>query len=149
MSVFYKLYQDTRANSKNRNKWYARAVATETVDIYALADIMQQNCTVKKSDILAVLTELSEVMQQQLQSSKRVKINGLGAFRISIKTVAADTAKDFNAAKNVISTRVLFQPETKVGKGKVRTKSLLVGCRVQELPANDVEKDAPKENGGE
>ncbi len=142
MSVFYKLYQDNKEKSKNKGKWYARAVSTETVDINALANIMQQNCTVKKSDILAVLTELAEVMQQQLQSSKRVKIDGLGAFRIGLKTIPAESAKAFNAAKNVVATRVLFQPYTRINKDKTRVKALLNGCNVQELPVNDVDKDA-------
>lgn len=142
MSVFYKLYQDNKENSKNKGKWYARAVSTETVDINALANIMQQNCTVKKSDILAVLAELVEVMQQQLQSSKRVKLDGLGAFRIGLKTTPAESAKEFNAAKNVVGTRVLFQPYTRINKDRTRVKALLNGCSVRELPVNDVDKEA-------
>lgn len=145
MSVFYRLYQNNRLNSKTKDKWYARAVATETIDLYALATIMQQNCTVKKSDILAVLTELVEVMQQQLQSSKRVKINGLGSFKIGLKTQPADTAKDFNALKNVTGMRVLFQPEVSINKDKSRVRTFLHGCKVQELPANAIGKEESPE----
>ena len=82
MLVFYKLRQEKRQTSKNKGKWYARAVVTEMVDITMLANIMQQNCTVKKSDILAVIAELVEVMKQQLQDSKNVRLDGFGTFRI-------------------------------------------------------------------
>jgi hypothetical protein len=36
---------------------------TQTTDLSALAERIQRNCTAKKSDVLAVLTELVEVMQ--------------------------------------------------------------------------------------
>ena len=73
MAVLYKLRQEKRMKSKFKGQWYARSIAIDTVNTAALADIMQQNCTVKKSDILAVIAELVEVMKQQLQDSKNVR----------------------------------------------------------------------------
>ena len=55
MAVLYKLRQEKRTKSKFKGQWYARSIAIDTVNTAALADIMQQNCTVKKSDILAVI----------------------------------------------------------------------------------------------
>ena len=112
-----------------------------------LANIMQQNCTVKKSDILAVLAELAEVMQQQLQNSKRVKLDGFGTFKIGIRTKAADSPKDFNVQKNVVNTHILFRPETRINKNKSRMRALLDGCKVQELPENKVDKAKKSEPG--
>ena len=70
MAVFYRLYQDNRSNSTHPGEWYARAVHTGTVDIDGLAEEMQANCTVKRADIVAVLSELVETMQRHLQMSK-------------------------------------------------------------------------------
>lgn len=64
MAVFYKLYQDNRSNAKNKGHWFARTVMTSTTTIDDLADIMQNNCTLKRADILAVISELVEVMIQ-------------------------------------------------------------------------------------
>ena len=75
----------TSPKQKGYGKWYPRAVMTNTVDTDALATIMQRNCTVKKSDILAVISELIETMQDQLQDSKRVKLNGFGTFKIGMR----------------------------------------------------------------
>ena len=55
MSVVYRLTQDNRKESKTKGKWYARALHTGVIDIEGLANIMQANCTLKKSDILAVI----------------------------------------------------------------------------------------------
>ena len=76
MSVFYRLHQDQSVGTRRSGKWYARAVPMSTINTRQLAEIMQRNCTVKKADILAVLDELVETMRDQMQDSKRVKLDG-------------------------------------------------------------------------
>ena len=139
MAVFYKLYQDNRTSSKFKGQWYARAVHTGTVDIDDLAEEMQANCTVKRADIVAVLSELVETMQKHLQMSHRVKLDRLGSFKIGMSTKPALTVGEFTASNNVKSVHVLFQPETKIEKDKTRVRALLSGCKVQELPKNAVD----------
>ena len=135
MAVFYRLSQVTSPKQKGYGKWYPRAVMTSTVDTDALATIMQRNCTVKKSDILAVITELIETMQDQLQDSKRVKLNGFGTFKIGICSEGANSAADFSVSKNVKNLHVLFMPE-----------AFITGCSVQEAPKNDVDTSKPKDD---
>ena len=62
MAVFYRLHQDQSTGTKRSGKWYARAVPTAVIGTRQLAEIIQRNCTVKKSDVMAVLEELVEVM---------------------------------------------------------------------------------------
>ena len=102
MAVFYKLHQEKRKESKFKGQWYARAVATETVNTMALADIMQQNCTLKRSDIVAVIAELVDVMKQQLQDSKRIKLDGLGTFKIGLNTKPAAKAEGETAVSALL-----------------------------------------------
>lgn len=132
MSLLYKIIQDKRVDSSNL--WYGRAVHLETIDMDGLADIMQRNCTVKKSDIKAVLTELVEVMTDQLQNSMIVKLDGFGSFRIGLKTKGAETEEDFSVLKNVVGTRVNFLPEghRSAGSAKV-TRTFLNGCSLQRM----------------
>ena len=79
MAGFFKFYYENREGSANKGKWYARAVHTGTVTIDDLADEMQANCTVKRADIVAVLSELVETMQKHLQMSHRVKLDRVKA----------------------------------------------------------------------
>ena len=147
MSVFYRLSQVTSPKAKGYGKWYPRAVITETIDTDKLAEIMQRNCTVKKADILAVISELIETMADQLQNSKRVKLNGFGAFKIGITGEGADKAADFSVSKNIKGLHVLFQPEVKTDGNGQRQKTFITGCSVQEAPKNDVDTTKPS-NGG-
>lgn len=56
MSVKYKLYQNKREGSSTKGKWYARAAADGLVTTDQLAETMQRNCTLKRSDIIAVIS---------------------------------------------------------------------------------------------
>ena len=146
MSVFYRLYQNNNQQSVAYKKWYARAVVTETMTTSRLAEIMQENCTVKRSDIEAVLRELVPTMTRAMQDSKRVKIDGLGTFKIGLRTKPATSAKEFNVRKNVVGLHVNFLPETyKDKKTNRRVSDMLSRCTVSELPKNTVVTDNAEE----
>ena len=146
MAVSYRLYQNNR-EGKFKGMWYARACHNGTVDIDKLADIMQANCTVKRSDILAVLSELVEVMTDQLQNSMRVKLNGFGAFKIGLKTIPAATAKEFNM-NNIKGMHVLFLPEATRQAGKrFYNHTFLANAKVREATVYDVDKGGDNAEG--
>lgn len=140
MAINYKLYKANRKDKFN-GKWYARAQHNGTVGTSQLAEIIQQNCTVKKSDVVAVLTELVEVMTTQLQNSQRVKLDGFGSFKIGMATTPADSAKLFSVSKNVKSVHVLFQPEVKISADGSRTRTFLSGLKLVEAQEYDVDKE--------
>ena len=72
---------------------------------------IEENVSVKYSDVAAVLIELVNVMNKHLNASRRVKLDGFGAFKIGLKTKGALREEDFSATKNIVGSRVLFQPE--------------------------------------
>ena len=142
MAIKYKLYQDNRAESKNRGKWYARAIYPKTPkNTKDLAQMIQDNVSVKRADVIAVLDELVNVMKLWLQESYRVSLDGLGSFKIGLKTKPADTAKDFSASKHVVGARINFQPEVTIDAAGQRVKAMLQGLQVEETNENDVDKD--------
>ena len=113
MSVFFRLHQDQSVGTKKSGKWYARAVPMATINTRQLAEIIQRNCTVKKSDVLAVLDELVETMREQMQDSKRVKLDGFGSFKIGLNSKGARTAKSFTVADHIEGMHVLSLPHKK------------------------------------
>ncbi len=139
MAIKYKLYQNKSKNSQFKDKWYALSVMTGTTDLNTIAERIERNCTAKKSDVLAVLTELVEVLRDELRSSRIVKINGLGSFRISIKSKLADTKEAFSIAKNFKGFQVRFQPEVsgRTAKGQHRNRVLVDGLTLEPWNAKD------------
>ncbi|MCR5130723.1 MAG: HU family DNA-binding protein [Prevotella sp.] len=141
MAVKYKLYQDNRTTSTHKGMWYARALVSGIKDTKTLADQIQQNVSVKKSDVLAVLDELVVVMSLWLGEGYRIKLDGFGSFKVGLKTKPAETAREFTAAKHVVGSRINFQPETHwtSASGGVRNRVFLDGITCEETQENAVE----------
>lgn len=149
--LFFRKYKNNNSQRQECfGKWYGRVVITETVGIEAIASKMQDNCTVKRADILAVLSELGPTMTDLLKDSKRVKIPYLGAFKLGLSTKGEDNPEKFNVRNNVTGVHVLFQPESKASEKGRRVKSMLEGVVVTELPQFDAEGgDGDNTDGGD
>ena len=140
MAVNYKIYKSNRKGTGN-GMYYARASHRGTSTVNDLAKTMESNSTVKRSDILAVLSELSETMRNELNQGNRVKIDGLGTFKVGINTLPAKTAKEFTAQKNIKRIHLIFLPEvTSDAQGK-QVKTLLQGVKVQEASEYAVDEE--------
>lgn len=147
MPVYARLSKNNNQKSTQYGKWYGRAVHLGTIDTDGIAELVQRNCSMKKSDVKAVIEEMIEVMTDALQSSKRVKLNGFGTFKLGIVTKPADTAAEFTISENVVNSKVLFQPQLKISSDGVRTKTFLAGVKVELLPDNGAEEEETESEG--
>ena len=134
MSVLFRLHQDQSHGTARSGKWYARAVPIGVINTRGLAEIIQRNCTVKRSDLV-------EVMKDQMQDSKRVKLDGFGSFKIGLNCRGARSAKAFTITDNIEGMHVVFTPERSHDQAGNRTKQFLQGVKVEELPENKVSKE--------
>ena len=99
MAVLYRLYQNNnKKNTKAYGKWFAKAVHTNVYGTDELAQEVQRNCSMKKSDVKAVIEELCEVMARELGNSHAIKLSGLGTFRAGLKSTGTVTVREFNAS---------------------------------------------------
>ena len=128
--IQYVIYQDKKKGGTG--KYYGRAVQSTTIDTEALAERIQANCTLKKSDVQACLVELAEVLKEELQNGNRVKLDNFGIFWISIKSTGADTAEEYSSTENVTGFRVRFLPQGSkdTASGKI-TRDFLEGLKCQ------------------
>jgi len=150
--LFYKLYQNNNSNSKSYLKWFGRTVMTEKVGINVIAQRMQDSCTVKRSDVKAVLEELGSTIRDILQDSKRVEIPGLGCFKLSISTSGESDKEEWTASSNVKRVKVLFQPEceqTISGGKRRRTYLLTKGVKIGLVPGYVKEEPDEEDDNGE
>lgn len=130
MAILTKIYRDNREQSQNL--YYGRAVILNTLHTADLARVMQNNCTVKKSDIIAVLDELVEVMTTQLQNSNAIHLDGFGTFKVGIKSAGATSEKEFSCADHVLGFRINFMPEGhKDTATKKMKRTFLEGCKAK------------------
>ncbi|MBR2771066.1 MAG: hypothetical protein IKD78_03495, partial [Bacteroidales bacterium] len=72
MAVLYRVYKDNRENSLTSGQYFARAIHTDTIGLKEMAMEIEENVSVKYSDVSAVLIELVNVMNRHLNASRRV-----------------------------------------------------------------------------
>ena len=149
MSVKYRLYRNNISNTGTHRKWYARAVVNRTVGIDEIAARIQDGCTVKRSDVLAVLCELSEAVRDELLAGNLVVLPGLGSFKVGLASAPADTPGEWTPARHLRGAHIVFRPETAdsyASGRRSRSPKALRGLEVEELPRYD-KGGRPKDAG--
>ena len=129
MSQKYIKSRNNNRFNKAYNKYFAKAVYdSHFIGTEELAEFIQRQASVKKSDIKAVLQELGEAIKHFFEMGQKVKLDGIGIFKVGLSSIGVDQIED--CGSNTISTRrVIFSPETErvvVGQekkdGKVKQK---------------------------
>lgn len=110
--MHYKIVKENKPNLKNYGRYKAVAVHYNTVDTERLCQEIQDNCSLKKSDVIAVLTELSELLVRHLQDGDRVRLEGIGLLKIEIESDKVDKTEDFNVRKHIRNFRIHLLPES-------------------------------------
>ena len=112
MSQKFTKLQNKNDESTAYGKWFATAVYDQHfIETEDLANCIQQQATVKKSDIKAVLDELGGAMKHYFELGQKVRLDGIGIFKVGFSSIGT-TEKDDCGAQNITTRRVLFQPET-------------------------------------
>ena len=112
MSQKYIKTKNNNAESTAYGKYFATAVYDEHfIETEELANYIQQQASVKKSDIKAVLDELGGAMKHFFELGQKVRLDGIGIFKVGFSSTGVAKADDVSAA-TITTRRVLFQPET-------------------------------------
>jgi predicted histone-like DNA-binding protein len=141
MSQKFKKLQNKNNESTAYGKWFATAVYDQRfIETEDLANFIQAQASVKKSDVKAVLDELGGAMKHFFELGQKVKLEGIGTFKVGFSSIGA-TTKDDCGASNISTRRVLFLPESErivVGqtvnkKGKVVQKYIVTKTLVKDV----------------
>ena len=109
---FIKTQNKNQYNPKSYGKYYATAVYdNHFIGTEELADFIQRQASVKKSDIKAVLQELGEAMKHFFELGQKIKLDGIGIMKVGFSSIGVAKKEDCTAS-TISTRRVLFQPET-------------------------------------
>lgn len=142
MAIYFKKYQNKGEKSKSKGRFYARPVYTGTVNERDLAKEIEKQSTVSEADILAVISALVNVMTAAIKSSERVRLTGLGTFKMGFTTSPAETEKEFTV-KNIKKAHVLFTPDgDKEGRSGIITRAMT--SKLEFVDIDKLTEDAKK-----
>ena len=141
MSQKFRKIQNKNDESTAYGKWFATAVYDQRfIETEQLAEFIQTQATVKKSDIKAVLDELGGALKHFFELGQKIRLDGIGIFKVGFSSIGTAT-KDDCGAQTITTRRVLFQPESKrvvVGqtvnkKGKIIQKFVVDKTLVKDV----------------
>ena len=162
MSQKYIKTQNKNRESAAYGKYYATAVYdSKFITTEELASFIQTQASVKKSDIKAVLDELGEAMKHFFELGQKIKLDGIGIFKVGFSSIGVNKVEDCTSA-TITTRRVLFQPETErvvVGQEKktdgtikqkyVIAKTLVKDVVFEETHDNTMNVESENENQNE
>ena len=112
MSQKVQRYQNQSVGTKASGKFFVRAVYDKKfITTAELADFIQTQCTVKRSDCKAVLDELGSAFKHYFELGQKIRLDNIGIFKVGVTSAGSDTL-DACTAGNVKKSRVIFSPET-------------------------------------
>ena len=106
--IRYKLYQNSNSSNVNSyGKWYARVYVDETYDLEQLSEHMaNHNTPYSAGTINGVLKDMVNCIKELLLDGKGVKLDDFAIFSIGISSSGADSADDFNVARNITGVKL-------------------------------------------
>ena len=125
----------SRKNPVNEDvKWYAQIASPEPVDIDTLSNLIAQNCTLTRHDIVACLSAFQEQLINALLAGKSVRMTDLGSFRVTMHSVGSPTEDSFSVG-NINRLSIRFVPASKLRKAISIGAS---GVKFSQLPSEVV-----------
>ena len=111
MSQKYIKSKNNNTKSPAYGKYYAKAVYDEKfVETDDIAEFIQTQATLKRSDIKAALDELGSALKHFLGMGQKVRLKGIGIFKVGFSSIGVTKLEDCTAA-TITTRRVLFSPE--------------------------------------
>ena len=106
-------------NNATKDKWYARIVHEETVDIEGLAEHMRRhNAPYSKGQLKGIITDMVSCIHELTTQGKKVKLPDLGIFRIRTQGKGAKSLKELSTMEHILFMNLGFRP---VGDMRSRT----------------------------
>lgn len=97
------------AASGGPQKYYAIPVYSGEISLSQMGRKLSASSTVTKTDAVAVLSGLTDLIAEELKDGKIVRLGELGSFRISLNSNGEESVENVSS-RSIKKARVLFKP---------------------------------------
>lgn len=111
MTIKYKIIKTSQPGIKGGGKYtyQARISNRRKIGLNELARDISNRCTLRRSDVTAVLTELTDLIPQLLMDNCSIQLGDLGTFSLHAGSKPSETPEMVNESK-ITDLRVAFRP---------------------------------------
>ena len=110
MSVQIKLIKNNIKRSSSYGKYFAKTVRQRDVNLQDLAEEAARNCSLRESDVIAVVKELEDMMRHRLADGDTIVLKGIGRFSLRVESDGVDNPQDFSLKKHIRRIICRFLP---------------------------------------
>ncbi len=122
------------------NKTFAVAQSAKVMDLSDMAEHMSNHDSkYNKGDVMAVLTQLSGCLREQLLLGNKVVLGDMGAFSVVLIGKGADNAESFSTDM-ITKVKVRWEPSEKLSNLVQNASFHFVGTREAQSEARKAER---------
>lgn len=136
MALHYDLYENPLPDDKRRKRLHARVVTQGTSSTEDLAYLIHDRCSLTPGDVKAALSELADVLAHELSYGKRVHLEGLGYFQLTLEMPPVREAKDIRGSSIHVKS-IAFRPEVGLKERFLSLELKRVREKVHSAPCPD------------
>lgn len=115
MVIKYEVQEIKNSKGTGEAQPFIRLKQGKALTTDELADMIEEASTATKSDVLAVMTEISHIIVEQLSMGKRFYLPEVGYLSLSVGSVPPEKKSDGKiTGKDIYVKNVDFQPEKKL-----------------------------------
>lgn len=123
-------------NPDAQPKFYACVQSAGEQSLEDMSKVIEKNCTLTSTDVMAVLHAMDEVMRDQLCNGQIARIGDLGYVRLALRSRGTETAEQFNSSC-IKEAHVIFTP----GINTRKALKTLTYVQVPKLPVKAKKKE--------
>lgn len=105
MAVYIKLIRNNIKSSSSYGKYFAKTVSQGEVTIREIMEEACRNSHLSEGSVIAVVTELEDLLKEKLGEGQTVILPGIGRFSLRVESIGVDDPKEFNIRRHI--TRII------------------------------------------
>lgn len=140
MKAHYDFFRTPQPEDKDKVRYHARVVISDTVTTKDIARRIAQRCTIKEGDLIGAMVELARIIRSDIAEGRSVHLDEIGSFRISAQSPSVRTTKEIRA-ENVKFKGIVFTPEKSLLRKLRATKFEKVSYSNRSADISEIEID--------
>ena len=151
MTVLYESFQSVLKTKEQKRLFHPRVVLVGNVTTDQVAREIAAYSSLSSGDVKNVIDNLVTVMTQHLQASQSVTLDGLGSFRLTMRSSGRGVETADEVADSQATLQLCFKPAARKNPdGTTATRSLVTGAKCKRFDrVNDPSApEEPLEPGG-
>ena len=141
MAIEYDFYRNPNSQKTNKKRYHARVVSNNRISTDALAEEIQNECSLTIADVKAVLIALGDKLAKHLGEGDKVHIEGIGHFQVNLRCKEEVRTTRAIRSENIEFKSVSYRADNDLKKHLRKQKIQRSQTKIHSIPMTEEEID--------